>query len=81
MQKFIINGGKPLQGKIDVMGSKNAATPILSACLLTKEECIIDNIPLISDVLKMVELLESMGVETEWSEKRKLKVKAGNNVL
>lgn len=80
MQKFIINGGKPLQGKIDVMGSKNAATPILSACLLTKEECIIDNIPLISDVLKMVELLESMGVETEWIEKRKLKVKAGNNV-
>ncbi len=80
MQKFIINGGKPLQGKIDVMGSKNAATPILSACLLTKEECIIDNIPLINDVLKMIELLESMGVETEWIEKRKLKIKAGNNV-
>jgi len=80
MQKFVINGGKPLNGQIDVMGSKNAATPILSACLLTKEECIIDNIPLISDVLKMIELLESMGVETEWIEKRKLKIKAGDNV-
>jgi UDP-N-acetylglucosamine 1-carboxyvinyltransferase len=80
MQKFVINGGKPLEGKIDIMGSKNAATPILSACLLTKEECIIDNIPLIADVMKMIEILESMGVETEWIGKRKLKIKAGSNV-
>ena len=80
MQKFIINGGRPLEGKIDVMGSKNAATPILSACLLTKEECIIDNIPLITDVLKMIEILESMGVETEWVGKRQLKIRAGDNV-
>ena len=80
MQKFIINGGKPLEGKIDIMGSKNAATPILSACLLTKEECVIDNIPLIADVLKMIEILESMGVETEWVGERQLKVKAGDNV-
>ena len=80
MQKFIINGGKPLEGKIDIMGSKNATTPILSACLLTKEECVIDNIPLISDVLKMIEILESMGVETEWVGERQLKVKAGDNV-
>jgi len=80
MPKFIINGGKPLEGKIDIMGSKNAATPILSACLLTKEECVIDNIPLISDVLKMIEILESMGVETEWVGERQLKVKAGDNV-
>ena len=62
------------------MGSKNAATPILSACLLTREACVIDNIPLIDDVLKMIELLKSMGVEIEWLEKRKLKVKAGDNV-
>ena len=80
MQKFIINGGKPLEGRIDVMGSKNAATPILSACLLTKEECIIDNVPLIADVMKMIEILESMGVEIEWVGKRKLKIKAGDNV-
>ena len=80
MQKFVINGGKPLEGKVDVVGSKNATTPILSACLLTKEECIIDNIPLIADVMKMIEILESMGVEIEWVGKRKLKVKAGNNV-
>lgn len=80
MQKFIINGGKPLKGKVNIKGSKNATTPILSACLLTREECIIDNIPLIDDVMKMIKLLESMGVETEWVGERKLKVKAGDNV-
>ncbi len=80
MQKFIINGGKRLEGTIDVRGSKNAATPILSACLLTQEECIIDNIPVISDVLKMIEILQSMGVEIEWLEEHKVRVKAGSNV-
>ncbi|MBW6440817.1 UDP-N-acetylglucosamine 1-carboxyvinyltransferase [Patescibacteria group bacterium] len=80
MQKFIINGGKSLRGKIDVKGSKNAATPILSACLLTKEECIIDNIPQINDVLKMIEILQSMGVEIKWLAKGKLRIKASDNV-
>lgn len=80
MQKFIINGGKRLEGTIDVRGSKNAATPILSACLLTQEECIIDNIPVISDVLKMIEILQSMGVEVEWLGEHKIRVKAGSNV-
>ena len=80
MQKFVINGGKPLSGKVDIRGAKNAATPILSACLLTKEECVIDNIPLVADVLKMIEILESMGVETEWVGERKLRVKAGEGV-
>ena len=80
MQKFIINGGKSLRGEIDVKGSKNATTPILSACLLTKEECVIDNIPQINDVLKMIEILQSMGVEIEWIEKGKLRIKAGDDV-
>jgi len=80
MQKFVINGGKSLEGKVDIVGSKNATTPILSACLLTKEECLIDNIPLIADVMKMIEILKSMGVEIEWVGERKLKIKAGDNV-
>ncbi len=80
MQKFVINGGKPLTGVIDVRGSKNATTPILSACLLTNKECIIDNIPLITDVFRMIELLESMGVEINWIGERTVRVKAGSNV-
>jgi len=80
MEKFIINGGRHLKGEINVMGSKNAATPILSACLLTQEECIIDNVPVITDVLKMIELLQSMGVQIEWIGEHKLRVKAGSSV-
>lgn len=80
MEKFIINGGKPLEGEIEVMGSKNATTPILSACLLTKEECIIDNVPRITDVMNMIKILQSMGVEVERIGERTVRVKAGDNV-
>jgi UDP-N-acetylglucosamine 1-carboxyvinyltransferase len=80
MEKFIITGGKPLKGEIDVRGSKNATTPILSACLLTKEECIINNVPLITDVMKMIQILQSMGVEVERIGERSVRIKAGDNV-
>lgn len=80
MDKFIINGGKHLSGEIDVMGSKNAATPVLSACLLTEDECIIDNVPAITDVHRMIKLLQSMFVEIEWLGEHKLRIKAGSNV-
>lgn len=72
---FEIIGQKKLKGSIDVRGSKNAATPILAATLLTKEECVISNLPLIEDVFRMVEILTSMGAKIEWLEKRTLKIK------
>jgi UDP-N-acetylglucosamine 1-carboxyvinyltransferase len=62
-QSFIINGGKPLKGSIDVYGSKNATTPILSASLLSKEPSIISNIPLIEDVLNLLNIIESLGAK------------------
>ena len=61
--KFLIKGGRKLSGEIDIMGSKNAATPILAATLLTSEECIIDNIPLIEDVFRLIEILKHLGAE------------------
>lgn len=73
---FEIIGGKKLSGKIDVKGSKNATTPILAATLLTKEKCTISNLPLIEDVFRMLEILESLGVEIKWLGKRKISVKA-----
>ena len=72
--KFVINGGKKLNGTIEVMGSKNAALPILAATILTKEDCIIDNVPLIEDVLKMIKLLEGMGAKVEWLDTKKIKI-------
>jgi len=67
MSKFIIQGGKSLKGDIEVSGMKNAALPIIAATLLTKDECIIDNVPQITDVRKMLEILKSLGATCEWT--------------
>jgi len=78
MDYFEIQGGKRLKGQIDVRGSKNATTPILAATLLTKEKCVISNIPLIEDVFRMLEILESLGAEVKWLGERKISVQAKN---
>lgn len=67
-----------MSGEIEVRGSKNATTPILAATLLTSEECIIDNIPLIEDVFRLIEILKQLGAEVEFVGERKLRVKAKN---
>jgi UDP-N-acetylglucosamine 1-carboxyvinyltransferase len=74
MEYFEIKGGKKLSGSIDVRGSKNATTPILAATLLTDEECVISNVPLIEDVFRMLEILQSMGVNVEWVGERSVRV-------
>ncbi|XOB41629.1 MAG: UDP-N-acetylglucosamine 1-carboxyvinyltransferase [Candidatus Nealsonbacteria bacterium] len=79
-EKFIIEGEKPLEGEIEVRGSKNAAGAILAATLLTSEECVIDNLPLVSDILNLIDILKEMGAEIEWLEKRKVKIRAGKRI-
>lgn len=76
--KFVINGNRELSGEIEVRGSKNAAGPCLAAVLLTDEECIIDNIPLIEDIKSTIEILKSLGVKVEYLSERKIKLKAEN---
>lgn len=78
MEYFEIIGGKRLRGEIEVRGSKNATTPILAACLLTKEKCVISNIPLIEDVFRMIEIIESLGVKVSWKGKRTVEIEAKN---
>lgn len=73
-EKFVINGGKPLQGEIEVRGAKNAVFPILAATLLTKKECLIENVPLIEDVFRMLEILKGMGSEVSWVGERAIKI-------
>ncbi|MBU2610481.1 MAG: UDP-N-acetylglucosamine 1-carboxyvinyltransferase [Chloroflexi bacterium] len=63
MEKFIIQGGIPLKGEITPSGNKNAALPLLAACLLTDEPVILHNMPDIRDVNDMRMLIESLGVE------------------
>jgi UDP-N-acetylglucosamine 1-carboxyvinyltransferase len=65
MEKFIIEGGIPLSGEVTPSGNKNAALPLLAACLLTDEPVILHNVPYIRDVQTMRALLESLGVSIE----------------
>ncbi|MEK9147571.1 MAG: UDP-N-acetylglucosamine 1-carboxyvinyltransferase [Patescibacteria group bacterium] len=77
-QSFVIKGGYHLKGEIDVRGSKNAALPILAATILSEEPSIIENVPLIEDVFRMIEILESMGARVDWIEKRSIKIDTKN---
>jgi UDP-N-acetylglucosamine 1-carboxyvinyltransferase len=61
--KLIIEGGRPLSGTVRVGGSKNAADYALAACLLTGEECVLENVPEIEDVRVMAAILSSLGAE------------------
>ncbi len=60
-EKFVIKGGKPLNGVVEVRGSKNAATKMMIAALLTEEPCVLENIPLSAEVDITRELCESLG--------------------
>ncbi|HLM32010.1 MAG TPA: UDP-N-acetylglucosamine 1-carboxyvinyltransferase [Solirubrobacterales bacterium] len=68
MEKFVIRGGQPLSGEIIAAGNKNAALPILAACLLTDEEVVLTNLPRIRDTETQVAVLERLGVKASWSE-------------
>jgi UDP-N-acetylglucosamine 1-carboxyvinyltransferase len=76
MEKFVIEGGVPLSGTITPAGNKNAALPILAACLLTEDEVILRNVPRISDVETMLELLEGLGAQVQWTGPSEVSVQA-----
>ncbi|MBZ9569802.1 UDP-N-acetylglucosamine 1-carboxyvinyltransferase [Patescibacteria group bacterium] len=76
--KFIIQGGKRLEGIVEISGYKNSAGACLVATLLTDEEVIIDNLPLVEDILSIIEILKSMGVEVDFIDQRKVKIRARN---
>ncbi len=65
MEEFVIEGGHPLHGDVTPSGNKNAALPLLAACLLTEEPVVLHNVPQIRDVLVMRELIESLGSQVE----------------
>ena len=65
MSTLLIEGGHRLEGRVAVEGNKNAALPILAACLLTDEECVLTNVPRIGDVEVMARLLLDLGAEVD----------------
>ena len=65
MTSFVIEGGYPLHGTVQPIGNKNAALPLLAACLLTDETVTLHNVPGIGDVNTMLAILGQLGVEIE----------------
>jgi UDP-N-acetylglucosamine 1-carboxyvinyltransferase len=65
MDKFLVTGGKPLVGTIQVSGAKNSALPCMAAAILTEDEVILENIPQVRDIQTERKLLASMGAEVE----------------
>ena len=65
MSTLHVVGGAPLAGTIDVEGNKNAALPLIAACLLTSEPCVLDNVPRIRDVDVLLRILERLGARVD----------------
>lgn len=74
--QFIVEGGRPLAGTIRPSGNKNAALPIVAAALLTEHPVTLLNVPRIRDIETLVELIRSIGVHAEWTERNRLDIHA-----
>ena len=68
MECIVINGQKPLKGKVDISGAKNAAVAILPATIASGGVCILDNVPYIEDVINLAKALESLGATCEFKD-------------
>src|SRR5215213_8257891 len=77
-ESFVIEGGQPLNGRIAAAGNKNAALPILAACLLTSEPVVLHNVPRIRDVETMIALLAALGADAEWTGENEVRVHAAD---
>jgi UDP-N-acetylglucosamine 1-carboxyvinyltransferase len=75
-ESFVIEGGRPLNGRLRASGNKNGALPILAACLLAEDPVQLANVPRIRDVETMIELLRQLGADVEWTGENDVRVHA-----
>lgn len=73
--KFVIEGGHKLKGEIEIWGSKNASLPIMAATVLNSGDLILDNVPPVKDNITMAEILKVLGLEVEFLEGNKVRIK------
>lgn len=79
MPKLIVSEGKPLKGRVRVSGAKNSVLPIIAASILGDKESILEEIPYLSDVVIMCDLLRSFGINVEFSDnKTKLRINSND---
>src|SRR5215510_11342900 len=76
MDRFRIQGGRPLEGALQISGAKNSALPCMAAALLTPETITLHNLPYVRDIITMRRLLEDLGCTALMPELRTLKINA-----
>jgi len=78
-QAIVVQGGNRLAGRVAIAGAKNAALPAMAAALLTEDECVLENVPVLEDVLVMIELLRWLGAEVDFDQQNHLvRIRAAN---
>ena len=79
MDRFVINGGRKLKGKVKISAAKNSVLPIIAASLLCPYECVLEDIPMLDDVSVICSVLESIGADITLNEnKKQIKIKTDN---
>ncbi len=77
MSFFVVQKSDPLKGSVKISGAKNAVLPILCACLLTDEECFLENVPPLRDVSVLIDILQKIGAKAEYNNfSQSIKIKA-----
>ncbi len=77
MDKYVIRGGNPLFGEVNISGAKNAAVAILPAALLADGVCVIENVPMVSDILTELEIFRELGVRADVTAPNTVEIDAG----
>src|SRR5262245_25185270 len=78
MATLRIEGGRRLSGTVAVEGNKNSALPLIAACLLTEEECVISNVPRIRDVDVLLEIIQGLGASVQGRGTSTLRITCGS---
>jgi len=81
MEQYIIKGGNPLVGEVEIGGAKNAALPILAASIMADEAVTIENIPDVNDINVLLEAIEDIGAEVQRINRHTVKVNGRELVI
>lgn len=78
VEKIVVTNSGPLTGTVSIDGAKNAALPIIAASLLGTEPIILENVPKLSDIEVILEVLKSLGAKVEFLEKNTVQIDSSN---
>ena len=81
MEKIVVKGGNPLNGSVEISGMKNAALPIIFACVLVRDKCVIENIPNVRDVSFALDILKHIGATVKTVNKNTVEIDCTDVIL